>query len=353
MKKILIYAVVIIGAGVLASMVLINNKKENQAKIEVVNQDGGAAPVKIAQVTRERVDMAYNSNGNFAPFRELLIKAESAGIVSRILVNEGDQVRQGQVLAVLDDKFLSLDQQAAEDAYNKLLVDKARYESSFKTDGVTKAQLDDIALQLRNAENRFKEAKRRSVDAYIKAPISGVIGKKYIETGAYLGAGTELFDIVDVSNLKLKVAVDESHVVQIKKGNKVSIDVPVFPDKSFSGVITFIGPKADEALNFPVEIQVANTPGSPVRAGMYATAVFGNNQVKEGLFVSRSAFAGSISNAEVYVLQQGNTVTLRKVVPGLVSGDRVEILEGLTEGEKVVVTGQINLSDGAAVVVQP
>lgn len=353
MKKLLIYAVVIIGAGVLAAMVLMNNKKENEAKIEVVNQSGGAAPVKVAGVTRQDMDLTYSTNGNFTPFRELLLKAENAGIVSKILVDEGDQVRQGQILAVLDDKFLSLDQQAAEDAYNKLLVDNARYEGSFKTDGVTKAQLDDIALQLRNAENRLKEAKRRSVDANIKAPISGIISKKYIETGAYLGAGTELFDIVDVSTLKLRVAIDEAHVVQIKKGDKVNIRVPIFPDKSFMGVIAFIGPKADEALNFPVDIRVTNTPGSSVKAGMYATAVFSNQQIKNTLFIPRNAFTGSVSNGEVYVLQNGNTVALRKVVPGIITGDEVEILDGLAEGEKVVVTGQINLSDGAAVEVQP
>lgn len=352
MKKIIISAVVIIGAGALIAMVLSNNKKENQAKIEVVNDQSDVAAVQIATVLRQDIDMIYSTNGTFVPFRELALKSENSGIISRILVKEGDWVKQGQTLAVLDDKFLSIDQQTAEDAYNKLLIDKERYESSYKTDGVTKEQLDNIKLQLKNAENQLKQAKRRSVDANIKAPISGIISKKFIEVGAYLSPGTDLFEIVDVSNLKLKVGVDESHVVQLKNGDQVNIKVPVFPDKAFSGAITFIGPKADEALNFPVEIKVANTSGSTVRAGMYATAVFSNDNVKNILFVPRNAFAGSVSNGEVYVLQSDSTVALRKVVPGFITDDKVEILDGLTEGEKVVISGQINLSDGTAVEVQ-
>lgn len=352
MKKFLIYTIVIAGLAALIAMVLSNNKKGNEAKMEVVNQSAGNPPVKVAAVVRQNMDMTYRTNGNFTPFRELELKSESQGVISKILVQEGDVVQQGQVLAILDDKFLSIDQQTAEDAYNKLLIDKERYENSFRTDGVTKTQLDDITLQLKNAENRLKEAKRRSVDAHIKAPISGTISKKNIEVGAYLSSGTSLFEIVDVSNLKLKAGVDESHVVQIKKGDRVEISVPVFPDKSFSGTVTFIGPKADEALNFPVEIKVANTPGSPIKAGMYATAAFSNEKIRNILFIPRNAFTGSVSNGEVYVLQQDNTVALRKVVPGVIAGDHVEILDGLTEGEQVIITGQINLFDGATVEVQ-
>src|SRR5699024_10929530 len=126
---------------------------------------------------KQDMEMTYRANGNFAPHRELELKAENTGIISEIRVKEGDRVHKGQVLAVIDDKYLSLEQQAAEDAYHKLRTEKERYEHSFETGGVTEAQLEDMDLQLRHAENRLKETQRRSHDAHIKAPISGIINK--------------------------------------------------------------------------------------------------------------------------------------------------------------------------------
>lgn len=349
MKKLIITLVVLIGSAALIAMVLTNNKKENEAKIEIINQGDGKAAVKVTSVSLQDMDLSYSVNGNFAPIRELEMKSENPGIVVSISVNEGDYIREGQVLVVVDDKYLSLQQESAEEAYQKLLTDKERYESSFETGGVTRAQLDEIELQLRNAKIRLEEAKRRRGDANIKAPISGIINKKHIEKGAYLGPGSPLFDIVDVSSLKLKVSVDENHVVQFKKGDPVDIRVPVFPGKTFSGRISFIAPKADQSLNFPVEIRVNNDKESRVKAGMYATAIFSADEIKNALFVPRSAFVGSVQNQEVYVLQPDQTVSLRNVIPGMIVGERVEILDGLEEGEQIVVTGQINLYDGAAV----
>src|SRR5690606_4066396 len=99
---------------------------------------------------------------------------------------------------------------------------------------------------------------RRISDAHIKAPISGVINKKYVEIGSYLSPGTALFDIVDVSQLKLNVSANEKQVVQLKKGDKVDISVPVFPEEKFTGTVEFIASKADASLNFPLEIKVDN-----------------------------------------------------------------------------------------------
>ena len=81
------------------------------------------------------------------------------------------------------------------------------------------------------------------------------MNKKYIEPGSVLGAGTQLFDIVNVSKLKLKVNVNENQVAGLRVGNTINVKASVYPDASFSGKISFIAPKADASLNFPVEIE--------------------------------------------------------------------------------------------------
>src|SRR5690606_29104204 len=101
----------------------------------------------------------------------------------------------------------------------KLKTDMARYQSSYETGGVTRAQLDEITLNLQNAENRVQQARRRVQDTNITAPISGVVNERAVELGAYVSPGTRLFNLVDISTLKLQVTANESQVVNIKVGD--------------------------------------------------------------------------------------------------------------------------------------
>ncbi|HEU4496614.1 MAG TPA: efflux RND transporter periplasmic adaptor subunit, partial [Flavobacterium sp.] len=183
------------------------------------------------------------------------------------------------------------------------------------------------------------------------APISGFINKKYIEPGSILSGmpGTEMFDIVNVSKLKLKVTVNESQVASLKAGDAVAIKASVYPDKTFSGKITFIASKADQSLNFPVEIEIENNAAKDLKAGMYGTASFASKQQKTSLMVvPRDAFVGSVSSNEVFIADNG-TARLKKVTAGRILGDKVEILSGLSAGQQVIVTGQINLQDGSKI----
>ena len=178
------------------------------------------------------------------------------------------------------------------------------------------------------------------------------MNKKYIETGAFVTAqGTQLFELVDVSKLKLKVNVNEGQVANLKAGETVQIKSNVFPSDNFSGKITFIAPKADETLNFPIEIEVDNNHKNTIKAGMYGTAIFKFPAQAATITIPRGSFVGSVSSNEVFVLGEGNTAKQRKVVAGRIIGDQVEILDGLKEGETVIISGQINLVDGSPVAI--
>ena len=352
MKRIIITIVIVIGLLALIGWVLNNNKKENEAKTAVVAQTGGAVVVRAATVSKEPISLNFSANGNFAANQDLTLLSEVSGRITRILVQEGARVSRGQVLAHVDSEYLTLDQQAAEDALQKLKTDQERYKSSFETGGVTKAQLDEIELQLRNAENRLQQANRRVQEAHIKAPINGIINRRYIELGAYLSQSTELFEIVDVSRLKLRVTANETQVGNLKVGDKVSISSTVFPDKEFTGTINFIAAKSDNTLNYPVEIIVDNNDASQLKAGMYATAHFDFPQQAPAILIPRGSFVGGVSSNQVYLLGSDSTAIIREVVAGRILGEQVEILRGLEEGETVITSGQINLVDGVKVQAQ-
>lgn len=349
MKRVIITIVVVIGVLALIGWVLSKNKAENEAKTAVVAETGGAIVVKTAEVSRQPIVLDFSANGNFAANQDLMLLSEVSGRVTRILVNEGARVSSGQTLALVDPEISNLDRQAAEESLQKLKTDYARYKSSFETGGVTKAQLDDIELQLRNAEIKLQQANRRVEDATVRSPINGIVNRRDIEVGAYLSPGTELFEIVDISRLKLEVTANETQVVNLKVGDKVTITTTVFPDKEFSGTVSFIAAKADNTLNYPVEITVDNSAASELKAGMYGTAHFKFPEQQPAILIPRGAFIGGVNSNRIYVLNKDTTAVTRQVVAGRIFGEEVEILKGLEEGETVITSGQINLSEGAKV----
>ena len=349
MKKSILTIVLIVATLGIIAYVLTNNKKENEAKTAIVAEKNASISVKVATVKTEEVSLDFVANGNFAPLQELSFSAEKPGRVVRVLVDEGDRVRIGQTLAIVRSEQITADLQTAQASYQNALTDYSRFENAFKTGGVTKQQLDQAKLSLVTSKSRLQQAKINIGDTNIKATINGIVNKKYVEPGSVLGAGTPLFDIVNVSKLKLKVNVNENQVAGLKLGNSISVTASVYPDAQFSGKITFIAPKSDASLNFPVEIEITNTASNDLKAGMYGTAAFTASKQKQSLMVvPRNAFVGSVSSNEIFVIENG-TAKLKTVTAGRILGDKVEVLNGLSDGETVIVTGQINLQDGSKV----
>ncbi len=353
-KKSIIRTVVTIailaGVFVVIGTVLANNKKENEAKTAVVAETGtGEVAVRVDTVAKQSLELDFSANGNFTPAQQLNFAAENSGRVTRVLVDEGSYVRKGQTLAIIKADALNIDLETAQAAYENAARDKQRYENAFKTGGVTQQQLDQATLAVENAAARVAQAKIRVGDANIKSSINGIVNKRYIEPGAVVNPGTQLFELVDVSRLKLNVTVNEGQVANLNVGDKVTVKASVFPDKSFGGTVSFIAPKADNSLNFPIEIEVASNPGNKLKAGMYGTAIFNFENTAPVIVVPRAAFVGSVSSNQVFVVEAGNTARLRKVIAGRVLGDKVEVLQGLNEGESIITSGQINLNDGSKV----
>lgn len=348
-KGIITVLIIIVVLGVIA-WILNGNKKKNDAQTALVAQGSGAISVRIATVKKEPVDLDFTANGNFAPIKELDFLSENAGRVNKIFVEEGDRVHKGQVLARIDAEIINTDRETAQATLDNAIRDEARYASSFATGGVTQQQLDQAKLATRNARLRLQSSARKVSDANIKSPIDGIVNKKYIEVGAFVTAqGTQLFELVDVSKLKLNVNVNENQVANLNIGDKVQIKSNVFPGDNYNGKITFIAAKADNTLNFPVEIEVENNHKNTIKAGMYGTAVFKFPAQAPTITIPRGSFVGSVSSNQVFVLENGNTAKVRKVIAGRIINDNVEIVDGLKEGETVIISGQINLIDGSPV----
>ena len=348
LRVVLTLVAVAVAIGVIAA-ILTRNKKKNQEKTAIVSQKSSAVAVRVSTVERKSLQGDFNANGNIAPAQQVNLAAENAGRVTSVLVDEGSYVRVGQTLAVIKMDQLSIDAESAEAAYQSALRDQERFENAYKTGGVTQQQLDQVRLQATTARSRLEQARIRVGNSNVRSSINGIVNRRMVEPGMVVNPGTALFELVDVARLKLAITVNEAQVANLRLGAPVSVKASVFPDKSFAGNVTFIAPKADVSLNFPVEITLAANPGGVLRAGMYGTAVFRFPQQAPALVVPRSAFVGSTSSNQVFVLDKGNVAHIRNVVAGRTLGEQVEILQGLNEGETVISSGQINLHDGSEV----
>src|SRR6187402_3843335 len=328
MKKNIITIVVILGALALIAFKLNKNKAENKAKTDIVAEKNASVSVKIAQVKTQDVSLDFLANGNFEPIQELTFSAEKSGKVISVLVKEGDYVSVGQTLVIVRSDVINVNAQTAKAAYDNAKSDYDRYQNAYDSGGVTKQQLDQSKLALTNATNNLKQANINVGDTKVKAPISGFINKKFIEPGSMLAGtpATAMFEIVNVSKLKLTVTVNEAQVASLKLGNTINITSSVFPDKTFSGKITFIAAKADASLNFPVELEIANNADKSLKAGMYGTANFGSKQKQQLKVVPRNAFVGSVSSNQIFVVENG-VAKMKKVTSGRIIGEQVEIIK--------------------------
>lgn len=348
MKKIIITGIVIIAALAGIMYVLNKNQEKSAAETAVVAQKNTAVAVRVETADFNDVSGEYIANGVFVPKQEVKISAETPGIVSRVMVKEGSYVSAGQTLAVIKADKQNVGVSNAQAVYSNAKAEVARFESAYATGGVTKQQLDQMKLQLVNAKNNLQSAQLTAGDVNIKASFSGIVNKKIVEPGAYANPGTELFEIVNVSTLKLKVNVDEKNVGSLKMGQSIKVQSPVVADKEFTGKVSFIAPKADASLNFPVELEIQNNSANDLKAGMYGNAYFGNSQMANVLTIPRTAFVGSVSSSQVFVYKGGKAV-LTKVVAGRTFGDIIEVISGIEKGAQVITSGQINLANGTAV----
>ncbi|KPH14571.1 efflux RND transporter periplasmic adaptor subunit [Chryseobacterium sp. ERMR1:04] len=349
MKKTLIYIIVAAVLVGLAAYKIAGNKEKQKTEVAEVAKQVDKINVNVVTVKRENINTDYSANGTFLPKQEMNQSSEIAGRIVNVMVKEGSRVSAGQVLATIKKDAIEVDVAQAQNNLQNAVIDNQRYENAFKTGGVTKQQVDNSRLQLKNAQAAVKAQGVRVNDASIRAGISGTINKKMVEPGTVVSIGTSMFEIVNINSLKLSVLVDESQIGRIQLGQEVPINVNVLPEDSFSGRITFIAPKSDASLNFPVEIEVQNRGN--LKAGMYATALFKTNhgaETQNMLTVPAEAFVNGVSSGQLFIVENG-TAKLVKVTIGKIYGDKVQILSGLNDGQQVITSGQINLDNGSKI----
>jgi membrane fusion protein (multidrug efflux system) len=318
-----------------------NNKPEKKVAVKI--------PVKYAAAKEQQLELSIVKTGNLAPFKESKVVTTSSGILQKVNFELGDQVRQGQVLATMDNRAVQLDLQKAESTLAKYKADVQTYTELLEGKATTKEKLSELQQSYKEAKIQVDQIKKQMGDASVKAPTSGIISVKSMEEGVFANAGSEIATVINLSRSKVQVNLTEAEVYQIKQGQTVKITADVYPDAVFHGKVSFISPQADATHNYMAEIMIENTGKSPLRSGTFVYADFSQKSKQNILVIPREALTESVKNASVYLIGKDNRVVLTPVQPGRETGGLIEIVSGLKLGDRVVTSGQINLKNGTEV----
>jgi RND family efflux transporter MFP subunit len=358
-----------------------------------------AVSVAVAMAVRQDLSRDQVMMAEFRPYQEIDVHAKVAGYVKEMLVDVGDQVKAGQVLARLEIPELKAELDQAEAArargeeeikqaeselnrakashneahitYNRLasvnkvkakLIAQEEIDQAFARDQVAEAQVATAQAAVSVArkklmEHQASEERVKSMVAYsrIDAPFAGVISKRYADLGAMIPAGTStttqglaLVRLSEDDRLRLVLPVPESIVPLIHKGASVEIKVQSI-NRTFKGVISRFTSRVDTATRtMDTEVEVPN-PGLLLKPGMYASATLTLDRAPNALVVPLQAVVTADQRTTVLVVGADNDIEERTVTLGLETPTMVGITSGLRDNEMVVTGNQGQLRPGQRV----
>lgn len=310
---------------------------------------GRIVPVEVQPVARGTIARQVTVSGIIEPVRSVGVNSQLGGSLNNVLVQEGDAVRRGAVLARLDDRELAAQLAAAEAAFQVAEAAYARAEQLRERRVITLPEYERDRTAHAAALAQLDQIRTRIGYATIRAPVDGIVTEKNVETGDVIGNQARLFTIADISEIVTRVGVSELDVVELAQGEQVSITLDAFPNRVLRGRIRRIFPSGDPTTRLvPVEVVFDVESARIARPGFLARVTFDLATSHDVLLVPVSAVLGGQGAQAVFVIEN-STAIRRGVTTGLVSQGRIEVVAGLREGEEVVVMGNNTLRDGMTV----
>ncbi|WP_425060721.1 efflux RND transporter periplasmic adaptor subunit [Sporomusa carbonis] len=324
---------------------------------------GQVVTVEVAAVTRRDVQPVLSFSSSLEPVWSADIASKVDGRIDQLTVDEGDAVSAGMTIAVLDMGELSAQVVQAEGNLfqaranlEQAELDLRRMEPLAKQGAVSAQTLDsartkrDLAAgQVRAAEGALALYDNKLTGATVTSPRGGVVVKRYLQSGFYAKAGSPIVTVADISTLLAKATVGEAEIAQLKLGTVVKVKVDALGNQEFTGTITRLSPVAAmPSRTFTAEISIPNQQNI-LKGGMFARIEVPGQVHAQAVVVPETALVMREDIKTVYVLTDDNRVRQRALKLGYVGDGWAEVLDGVKEGEKIVIAGQNKLRDGASV----
>ena len=271
------------------------------------------------------------------------------GNVSRVLINEGDYVRKGQLLAEINEEtykntyemsLASLKQ--AEDAYNRMLP-------MYKNGNLPEIKLVEVETGLQQAKSSTLIAKKNVDDCKLYSPIEGVVGKRSIDPGMIAMPNLTSIDIVKIEKVFARIPISENEISLVKKGNRANVKISALDNKEFTGIVEEIGVVADQiAHTYKVKIAILNKD-QEIKPGMICNVTLEKSEKAIGITVPTYAVLIDEKGNNFVYLAKENKAVKKYVTMGRLLQNGVEILSGINAGDEIIVSGMQKLVDNSLV----
>ena len=289
--------------------------------------------------------------GIVSGIHEAFIVSQTQGIIEEVLFELGDIVEEDQVLLKVDDRIAFYTMEQAKGQYETAALDLELTEKLFNDGRSSKAQLARAQSTANGARALYEMAAKTYEDSAIKSPFKGSIAQKdsIVELGNYITPGMPIGRVVDISSLKLEIAVSEREIGYIKEGTPANVRVPAACSEIFQGTVEAAAAGSDPGTgSYAVLITWPNGCDENIKSGMSSTVSIATTEEEAGLIIPSTALLKSGSREYVFIHQEG-AARRKEVVSGRSIGNKTEILKGLNRGEELIISGLTSLSDGDAV----
>ncbi len=317
-----------------------NNKDDKKKDVKI--------PIEIAVVGKGMISAYYSSTASLYTEKNAKIVAKASGYVDKILVDEGDKVKKGQLLAVLENERQILDLKAAKIELDKSEKDFKRAEKSYKKTFISDEAFENYLYKFRTAENRYKQLLWAKNNTEIRSSIDGIISKRDIFLGNMITNGAKAFEVEDFDELCLDVDIPELELHKIGKGLEAKVSFDAVPSRSFKGEIVRINPVIDPTSGTSrAKIRVFDNLNL-LKPGMFARVKIEHDRHEDTMLIPKSALLAEDEERAVFVVKD-SLVFKHSVKTGYTNSERVEILSGIKTGDSIVTIGVGSLKDSTKV----
>lgn len=318
---------------------------------------GGPAPVlarvvnvEVAEVRSRMFVRAVRLTGVVQAMRDVVVSAEEAGVVRRIVRDKGRTVRRGQAIVRLDDAILSAQLRTAS-AQAELAQEvwerrKRLYEEDEIGSEISYLEAKSTAEQTQANLAALRERMDRTV---VVAPIGGVLDERLVEVGARVSPGSPVARIVQVDSVKVLAGVPERYALDVTVGARATVAFDVLAGETFQGEIAYVGATVDpDSRTFAVELLLEN-PGGRIKPEMIAEITIVRDEIDDAIVVPQQALVAAEEGYVAFVVEgagdEAEAVARRvEVLAG--QGNEAVVGSGLVEGDRLVVVGQQGLTAG-------